>query len=122
MIFHRSNQFVVQIKDRMNAVKKVNLVLLVLLSLSTGVVKIIGLEADVKIFASMGFSYAATVFFGVIQTIGGILLIFPKMRRAGAVIMVITFCIATAGVFISGMTGFGIFSILFICMALMAYM
>lgn len=105
----------------MNILKKVNLALLVLLSVSTGVVKIMGFEADVKIFENIGFSYMATVLFGIVQAAGGVLLIFDKTRKMAAIIMAVTFVIASAGVFASGMISFGVVSLLFIAMACLAY-
>ena len=105
----------------MNVLKKVNLILLILLSLSTGVVKVMGFEADVKIFEGIGFSYLATVLFGVVQVAGGLLLVFEKTRKMGAIVMTVTFVIASAGVFVSGMIPFGAFSLLFIVMAVIAH-
>lgn len=105
----------------MNIVKRVNLPLLVLLSVSTGIVKIMGLEADVKIFENIGFSYLATVFFGIVQLAGGVLLVFDKTRKLAAIIMAVTFAIASTGVFVSGMIPFGVISLLFIAMSYLAY-
>ena len=96
--------------------------ILVLLGLATGLVKVFGLEADVEIFANLGFSYGATVAFGVLQAVAAILTAFPKTRRYGAAILGISFVIATAGLFVSGMIVFGIFSLLFIAMAVFAYL
>ncbi|KAA3645501.1 MAG: hypothetical protein DWQ07_13620 [Chloroflexi bacterium] len=101
----------------MKIVRTVLLVLLILLSIATGMVKVFGFEEDVEIFANMGFSFTATVIFGIIQVIGGILLIFPQTRKYGAWVMIVTFIIATAGLFISGITAFGVVSILFIVLA-----
>ena len=102
----------------MNILKKVVWVLTVLLSLSTGLVKIFGLEADIAIFSAIGFSAVATVLVGVVQVIGALLLAVPKTMRIGAWIMVVTFALATVAVFASGQIAFGIVSILFILMAL----
>ena len=103
----------------MKTVRNVLLVLLILLSISTGLVKVFGFEEDVQIFANMGFSFTATVIFGLIQAIGGVLLIFLQTRKYGAWVMIVTFIIATIGLFISGISGFGVASILFIVLAVL---
>ena len=102
----------------MQLAKKIGLVLLILLSLATGGVKLFGFEADIEVFASIGFSPTATLLFGVVQVIGGLLLIFTKTRKIGAGVMAITFVVATIALFASGTTAFGVFSILFILLAL----
>lgn len=101
----------------MKIVRTVLLVLLILLSIATGMVKVFGFEEDIEIFANMGFSFTATVIFGIIQVIGGILLIFPQTRKYGAWVMIVTFIIATTALFFSAITGFGVVSILFIMLA-----
>ena len=94
--------------------------LLLLLGLATGLVKVFGLEADVEIFANLGFSYNATVAFGVVQAAAALMLLSGKTIRWGAIILGISFVIATLGLFVSGMVPFGAASILFIAMAAFA--
>lgn len=103
----------------MGLARKIILVLLIALSLATGLVKVFGFEQDIQVFASIGFSAAATTAVGVVQVIGGALLIPPATRKVGAAIMALTFVVATSALFASGMMTFGIFSILFIAAALM---
>lgn len=98
-----------------------NQVLVILLGLATGLVKVFGLEADVEIFANLGFSYGATVAFGVVQAIAAIMIAIPPTVRYGAVILGISFVIATIGLFVSGIYLFGVVSILFIVMAVIVY-
>lgn len=98
-----------------------NHALVTLLGLATGLVKIFGLEADVEIFANLGFSYTATVIFGVIQTVAALMLLAPQTIKWGAIILGISFVIATAGLFVSGMIPFGVVSLLFIAMAALAH-
>ena len=105
----------------MQLAKKIGLVLLILLSLATGGVKLFGFEADIEVFASIGFSPTATLLFGVVQVIGGLVLIFPQTRKIGAGVMTATFVIATIALFVSGTTTFGVFSILFILLALLPF-
>jgi len=99
----------------METLKTVNLVLLILLSITAGVV--MQMPEDMKFFQDAGFSGTLIILFGVAHLTGGILLIFQKMRKLGAIIMVVTFCISTIIIFISGKIAFGFFSILPILMA-----
>jgi uncharacterized membrane protein YphA (DoxX/SURF4 family) len=105
----------------MKIVNTILLVLLILLSISTGVVKLFQMEEEMKLFRGAGISDTLTILFGVVQTIGGVLLIVSKTRKLGAGIMAITFAIATVIVFINGMIAFGFSSILFIALAVYQY-
>lgn len=95
----------------------INLALLTLLSISTGIVKIAGLEADVEIFARLGFSPGMTVAFGALQALAGVALLPAPTRRTAAVVLAMTFVVATAGLFVSGIHPFSWISLLFIAMA-----
>ncbi len=98
---------------------RINLILLILLSLSTGVFKIIQQEADVVLFEKIGIGLIATTILGIIQFAGGILLVMPGTRKYGAVVMIPTFVIASVAVFANGMIVFGMVSLLFIVMSIM---
>lgn len=101
----------------MKALLTVNWILTTLLSISTGVFKLLQQEADIQLFEKIGFSPTATTILGLIQLIGGLLLIPQKTRKWGAYIMLPTFVLASVAVFANGMIGFGIISVLFIVMA-----
>jgi uncharacterized membrane protein YphA (DoxX/SURF4 family) len=90
---------------------------LVLLSLLTGLTKLVQLPAEMELFRSAGFEDIWTVAFGCLQLAGGLLLIFPASRRAGALIMMITFAVASWVVWTSGMWGFFTVSLGFIVLA-----
>ena len=95
----------------------VNWILTTLLSISTGVFKLLQQEADIQLFEKIGFNTTATTLLGLVQLIGGLLLIPAKTRKWGAYIMIPTFLLASVAVFANGMTAFGIVSVLFIAMA-----
>ena len=97
----------------------INRILLTALSIMTGVVKLVKMDAEMEIFRNIGMSDGATIGFGVLQLLGGLLLIPPKTTRLGAWIMLPTFCFATYVVFANSMIPFGISSLLFIAMALL---
>ena len=101
----------------MKLVLTVNWILTTLLSISTGVFKLMQQEADILLFEKIGFNATATTLLGLVQLIGGLLLILPKTRKIGAYVMIPTFVLAAIAVFVNGMMGFGFVSILFIGMA-----
>lgn len=91
-------------------------VLLVVQSVATGAVKIGGLQADVDIFATLGFSYGMTIAFGVLQLGLGLALLHPGVRKGAALGLAVTFAVATAGLFVSGIHPFSYISLLFIAL------
>lgn len=96
---------------------KINLYLTALLSIATGIFKIMQQEADITLFEKIGFNATGTTLLGVVQLIGGVLLLISKTRLTGAIIMIITFTLASIAVFANGMLVFGVISLLFIAMA-----
>ena len=96
---------------------KVNWVLITLLSISTGIFKISQQEADIELFAAIRFNSTMTTILGVIQLLGGVLMIPNQTRKKGAFIMIPTFMIASAAVFANQQYVFGVVSLLFIGMA-----
>jgi hypothetical protein len=70
------------------------LVLLIFLSILSGVTKIALMPEDVEFFGRYGFSNPTLIAFGATQLIGGILMPFRKARFAGAAIVAITFLVS----------------------------
>lgn len=103
----------------MKALLWINRVLLTGLSIMTGAVKLARMDAEMEIFRNIGFSDALTIAFGVVQLLGGLLLLPGKTTRIGAWVMLPTFVFATGVVFANGMIAFGVSSLLFIAMALL---
>lgn len=101
----------------MKLLQKINLALLIVLSISTGLVKLASMEAEMVIFRNAGWSDDLIYLFGIIQSTGGFLLIPNNTRKIGGYLMAPTFLIATIILFVNNMIPFGIFSILFILMA-----
>jgi len=87
---------------------------LVLLSVSTGAVKVFGLPADIEVFAALGFSAAMTTAFGAVQLLLGLSLLHPKARRGASVGLAVSFAVATAALFAAGIHPFSYLSLLFI--------
>lgn len=101
----------------MNIFFKVNWILTTLLSIATGIFKLLQQEADITLFKAIGFNTTMVTILGAIQLLGGLLLIPAKTRKLGAYIMIPTFIIASIAVFANHMLAFGAISILFIVMA-----
>ncbi len=99
----------------------VNKILLVLLGFSTGLVKVFRMEAEMLIFRKAGFPDNLTIAFGLAQIVATALVLFPPAARYGAVALGLTFAIATGVLFVNKMIPFGVFSLLFIGMAALAY-
>ena len=100
---------------------KINLILLIVLSLATGVFKILRQEADIELFKVLGMTAALTAGLGIVQVVGGVLLVFTQTRKYGALLMMATFVLASVAVFMNGMVVFGAVSLLFILMACWVY-
>ena len=86
----------------MNAVKTTVVVILVLLAVSSGVTKILLVEQDLVFFAKYGFSDPILIAYGLVQLIGGLLLIATRTRFAGAAIVAITFLVSLVLLLIEG--------------------
>lgn len=102
---------------------KINWILTILLSISTGIFKLLQEKADIELFAKIGLDATGTTILGAIQLIGGLMLLPPRTRSIGAWVMTATFVVASIAVFANKLIVFGIVSLLFIVMAqLVIYM
>ena len=70
------------------------LVILVFLAVSSGLTKIMLLEQEVEFFSEYGFNHSILMLFGIVQLVGGILLVLLKTRMVGAIVVAITFLIS----------------------------
>jgi len=70
------------------------LVLLIFLSILSGVTKVALMPEDVEFFGRYGFSSPLLIAFGATQLIGGVLMPFRKTRFVGAAIVAVTFLIS----------------------------
>lgn len=78
------------------------LVVLVLLAITSGITKILLMPQDVEFFGQYGFSNPILIAYGLFQLIGGVLLVIPKSRVIGALLLAITFLISAAVLALSG--------------------
>ena len=101
----------------MKAIQKINLVLLILISLGAGAAKVLQEPTEVKYFMDAGFGLNALLLLGGAQILAGILLMFQNIRRRGAVIAAAAFLVSTIIIFMQGQISFAAFSLLPILMA-----
>jgi hypothetical protein len=93
---------------------KIIWIVTVLLSIATGVFKLSKQQADIDLFAAIGFEAKHVFMLGILQVLGGVLLIPERTRRFGAYIMIATFIIASIAVFANQMWVFAAVSVVFI--------
>lgn len=96
----------------------VNKILLTLLGVSTGLVKVFGMQKEMELFRNAGFSNALTIAFGIVQVAATLLIWFPGLLKFGAAALAVSFVVATAVLFKNQMLPFGFISLLFIAMAI----
>lgn len=96
---------------------KLILVILVFLAVSSGITKIMLMQQDVVLFGEYGFTNPILITYGVIQLIGGILLVLPKTRVIGALLVAITFLISLVVLVMAGKIPVAIVTL--ICIALL---
>ena len=78
----------------MKILSTIILVILIFLAVSSGITKVTLMQQDVDFFGKYGFSNPILITYGLVQLIGGVLLIFKKTRFVGAAIVAITFLIS----------------------------
>jgi hypothetical protein len=86
----------------MKAVSTIILAILILLAVSSGITKILLMQQDVNFFGKYGFSNPILIAYGLVQLIGGLLLLFTITRFVGATIVAITFLISLVMLLMEG--------------------
>ena len=86
----------------MKIVTTIILVVLVLLAVASGVAKMLLMEQDVNFFGKYGFSNPMLIAFGLAQVLGGLLMVFPKTRFIGALVVTATFLVSLALLLMDG--------------------
>ena len=96
----------------MKAVSTIILAVLVLLAVSSGITKILLMQQEIEFFGKYGFSNPILVVYGLVQLIGGLLLVFTRARFIGASIVAITFLISLVVILIEGNIPVGIVTVI----------
>jgi len=88
-----------------------------LLSVAAGLAKVMQTQQEVEFLQGFGLSTALIVAFGLIQILGGVLLVPRKTRLPGAVLVTSAFVVSTVLILIGGNLAFGLVSIIPIALA-----
>jgi len=91
--------------------------LLALLSIAAGSAKIASMPQEIQFFEDVDVSTELMLPLGVLQVIGGLLIIPPQSRRVGSALVATTFFASSAMIFAAGNNSFGIFSLLPVALA-----
>ncbi len=101
----------------MKIVLKINWILVTILSLSTGLFKVLQQQEDIQLLEVIGFTPLWVTLLGVFQFFGGVMLITRRFRKEGAYVMIFTFALASIAVFANGMLLSGASSVVLVVMA-----
>ena len=96
----------------MKVVYMIIVVLLILLAVLSGTTKILLMQQDVDFFGKYGFSDPILIIYGLVQLIGGLLLVFTRTRFVGAAIVAITFLISLVVILMEGNIPVGIVTVI----------
>ena len=86
----------------MKTVSIIILAILTSLAVLSGITKILLMQQDVDFFGKYGFSGPTLIAFGLVQLLGGLLLVFTKTRFVGAAIVAVTFLVSLAMLLMDG--------------------
>lgn len=100
----------------MSTLLKVNLIVLVVLAVSSGVTKIILMPQDVEFFGKYGFTNPILIVYGAAQLVGGVMMIIRKTRFVGAVVVALTFLISAVVLILEGNIPFTLFTLVALLM------
>ena len=95
----------------MNTQAKIFLAILIVLSVASGITKVLLLPQDVEFFVRVGMTNGLLIFFGIVQIISGIALVFEKVRILGLAVFVVTFVFSTVLIFMDNNLVSGVLSL-----------
>ena len=93
------------------------IVIVALLSIAAGLAKVLQTQQEMEFLQSFGLSSALIVAFGLVQIMGGVLLVSQKTRLLGAVLAASALVVSTVLIFVTGNLIFGLVSMLPIALA-----
>ena len=92
-------------------------VIVTVLSIAAGAAKVMQTPQEMEFLQGAGLSETLIMVFGLVQTVGGVLLLPQKTRLSGAVLAALAFMASSVLIFIGGNITFGLFSILPVVLA-----
>lgn len=90
---------------------------LAVLSVAAGVPKIMQQPQELGFLSALGLPKLAVSVMGVVQVLGGLLLLASKSRLIGAVLAAFALGVSSAAIFAAGNISFGLISLLPLCVA-----
>ncbi len=87
------------------------IIVLGLLSIAAGLPKILQMPQELGFLESIGLSAIFVSILGVIQLAGGIFLLWPRFRIAGALLAGFAFAVSSIAIFVNGDAKFGLVSL-----------
>ena len=81
-----------------------------LLSIAAGLAKVMQTEQEMEFLQSFGLNSVLIIAFGMVQIVGGVLLVPSKTRMFGAVLATSAFVVSTILIFVGGNLVFGLLS------------
>lgn len=94
----------------MKIAKRITFVLITLMSITAGIPKITRIPDEMEFFQAAGLGVVSLVLLGVLQIIGGALLILNKTRMLGATVATVGFLASTVVLLLAGKTVFAVVS------------
>ena len=88
-----------------------------LLSVAAGLAKVMQTQQEMEFLQGFGLSTALIVAFGLVQILGGVLLVPKKTRLPGAILATSALVVSTVLIFVGGNLTFGLVSMLPIALA-----
>jgi len=95
----------------MQILKIALLTILILMSLAAGAAKILQMPQELEFLSHLGMGARAVMLLGIIQAVGGVLLVPPQSRRIGALIAIVALIVSGLALFTSGNTGIGLITL-----------
>ena len=91
--------------------------IIALLSIAAGLAKVMQTPQEMEFLQGLGLSSVLIVVFGLVQILGGVLLVPRKTRLPGAVLATSAFVVSTVLILVGGNLTFGLVSIIPIALA-----
>ena len=105
-------------RERLRMASKTRILALVLivaigvLSIAAGLPKVLQMPQELGFLESIGLTGIAVSILGVVQTAGGMLLLWPRFRNTGALLAGVAFVVSSIAIFAGGDAKFGLVSLL----------
>ena len=101
----------------MKIIRYLIITIVALLSIAAGLAKVMQTQQEMEFLQGLGLSPALMIVFGLVQIVGGTLLVPQKTRMIGAILAASAFVLSTVLIFIGGNLAFGLFSTIPVALA-----